>query len=436
MEIERIAVTTLGCRVNQYESEAIAARFSEHGYEVTRNKAEADVIVINTCCVTKTAESKSRRAIHQMHRLNPDALIVVVGCYSQRAGHELLSEEGVGLVCGNGEKENLVALVEEVKGKQKPQLEVCDIMRRHHFPSSEQTVRDNRRLRAYVKIQDGCEQFCTYCIVPYVRGPVVSRAYDDVIAEAKALEASGFRELVLTGIHTGFYGRDLQDGSNLARVLRGILAETGIDRIRLSSIEPIEVTDELLDIFAAEPRVCPHLHIPLQSGDDNVLEAMGRRYNRDDYLALAQRIYSRLPDAAISADIMVGFPGESEGAFLNTLDLAEKVGFAFIHCFPYSPRPGTRAAILPHRVPLALKEERQHRLLALASRLKEDYARRFIGREVEVLVEVKEKGNLLRGHTGNFLQVRFPSTKPQLIGKLVTVRAVGLDGDVLIGEEI
>lgn len=436
MNIEKVYVATLGCRVNQYESEAIAQSFSDYGYELTRSKSEADILVINTCAVTRTAESKSRRLIRHLHKENPHALIIVTGCYSQKSGHELIELEGVSLVTGNGEKERLVALVEEVKRKPQPQMEVGDIRLRHHFPCSEQTIKENRRIRAYLKIEDGCEQHCSYCIVPHVRGPVVSRAYDDVIAEAKSLADHGFQELVLTGIHTGFYGRDLPEGDDLLKVLRGLLRETAIPRIRLGSLEPGEVSDELIALLAAEPRLCPHLHIPLQSGDNLILNAMGRRYSRAQYLELVTKIYDALPAAAISADIIVGFPGESEKAFENTLALAKQARFAFIHAFPYSPRPGTRAAILPHRVPLALKEERQKRLLSLGHQLKNDFAARFIGCNLAVLVEKKDKSGLYRGHCPNFLPVHFTSKRPQLIGKIVTVKGESQQDGTIYGGEI
>ncbi len=435
MKIERVAIVTLGCKVNQYESDAIAHDFSERGYELTRTRKEADIIIINTCCVTKTAESKSRRMIRHLRRENSGALIIVTGCYSQRAGHELL-EEGVSLVTGNAEKENLVDLVEEVRQKPQPQMEVSNVMCRHRYPKSKVKEKETNRIRTYLKIQDGCDQCCTYCIVPYVRGPVVSRPFDDIMTEARCLSDQGFKELVLTGIHTGFYGKDLAVETNLTKVLKGLVAETKIERIRISSIEPKEVTDELVDLMASEPRICPHLHIPLQSGDNGILEAMGRHYSREFYLNLAERIYQKIPDAALSADIMVGFPGESQGAFENTIDVVRRVKYAFIHAFPYSPRPGTKAAIFPHRVPGSLKEERQKQLLALGEETKNQFAEKFLGHPLEVLVENKDSNGYYQGHTGNFLLVKFLSEKRNLAGKIVTVLAETNGNGVIFGKEI
>lgn len=436
MKIEKVALVTLGCRVNQYESEAIAHDFEMAGYEIVRNKKDADIIIVNTCCVTKTSESKSRRIIRHLHMENASALIVVTGCYGQRAGHELLSIPGVSLVTGNGEKENLSDLVKNLSLLQIPRLEVSNIMTRHPFPHSQLKEKETSRVRDYLKIQDGCEQFCTYCIVPYVRGPVVSRPYDDIIAEAQCIDAHGFKELVLTGIHTGFYGKDLPDGINLVTVLKGLLKETNISRIRVSSIESREVSDELIELVASEERLCNHFHIPLQSGDNEILAKMGRPYTREEYIALTKRIYKKIPDAAISADIIVGFPGESDGAFDNTIDLLANAEFAFIHSFPYSPREGTKAAIFPHRVPGQLKEERQKTLLSLGDFYKYRFAERHIWQVLDVLVESKDANGFYQGHTDNFLMVKFPAGPKNLCGKIVKVKALKNYDGILVGEEI
>lgn len=436
MKIEKVAFATLGCRVNQYESEALARDFLESGYDIAKSRKDADVIVVNTCCVTKTAESKSRRMIRHIHRENPEALIIVTGCYSQRAGHELLKEEGIALITGNGEKENLVELVDEVRGKQKPQMEVSNILCRHHFPKAGVKEKETNRVRAYLKIQDGCDQFCTYCIVPYVRGPVVSRPYDDIISEAQRLSEQGFKEIVLTGIHTGFYGKDLRVETGLIKVMEGILEKTSIERIRVSSVEPREISDELIAMVAEEPRLCNHFHIPLQSGDNGILEKMNRQYSREYYLDLVHRIYEKIPTAAISADIMVGFPGESQGAFENTLDVVEKSYYAFIHGFPYSPRPGTKAAIFPHRVPGNLMEERQKKLLRLGEESKICFSEKYVGENLQILVESKDSAGYYQGHTDNFIFVKFKSPKKNLVGKLVTVAAKENEGGILFGDEV
>lgn len=436
LKIKTVALVTLGCRVNQYESEAIARDFEKLGYEVVRNKKDADIIIVNTCCVTKMSESKSRRIIRHLHTENADAMIVVTGCYGQRAGHELLNIPGVALVTGNGEKENLAERVNQLDPRRIPCLDVSNIMMRHHFPCAKVKEKTTTRVRDYIKIQDGCEQFCSYCIIPYVRGPVVSRPYDDIIAEARCLDEKGFKELVLTGIHTGFYGKDLPDDINLVTVLKGLLKETNIRRIRLSSIEPKEVSDELIELIASEDRLCNHFHIPLQSGDNEILKKMGRPYSREEYIALTKRIYRAIPDAAISSDIIVGFPGESDGAFENTIDVLTNAEFAFIHSFPYSPREGTKAAILPHRVPGDLKEKRQKLLLSLGDFYKYRFAERHIWQTLDVLVESKDKSGYYQGHTDNFLMVRFPAETKSLCGKIVKVKALKNDEGVLIGEEV
>ncbi len=436
MEIKKVAIVTLGCRVNQYESNAIAHDFESLGYDVVRNKKDADIVIVNTCCVTKTSESKCRRSIRHIHTENPGAMIVVTGCYGQRAGHELLMIPGVGLVTGNGEKERLAELVDGLNERQMPSLDVSNIMLRRHFPAASMKEKETTRVREYLKIQDGCEQFCTYCIVPYVRGPVVSRPYDNIIEEAKSIEQRGFQELVLTGIHTGFYGKDLADGVGLIDVLEGLLKETSIPRIRLSSLESREVSDELIALVASETRLCNHFHIPLQSGDNEILEKMGRPYTREDYLALTKRIYKAIPSAAISADIIVGFPGESDGAFENTIDVVTNAEFAFIHSFPYSPREGTKAAILPHRVPGALKEKRQKLLLSIGDFYQYRFAERHLWQSLDVLVETKDKNGFYQGHTDNFLTVRFPAVRKSLCGKIVKVKALKNEDGTLIGKEI
>lgn len=436
MNIEKVAIVTLGCRVNQYESDALAHAFERLGYDIARNRKEADIIVVNTCCVTKTSESKSRRVIRHLHTENANARIVVTGCYSQKAGHELLNIPGVSLVTGNGEKETLPQRVKNLDFRQIPCLDVGNILTRHTFPNASVKIKETNRVREYLKIQDGCEQFCTYCIVPYVRGPVVSRPYDDILAEARSIDERGFKELVLTGIHTGFYGKDLPDDINLVSVLKGLLKETNIRRIRLSSLEPKEVSDELIELVAENDRLCNHFHIPLQSGDNEVLQKMGRPYTREEYIALTKRIYRAIPDAAISADIIVGFPGETDGAFENTIDVLGNAEFSFIHSFPYSPREGTKAAIFPNRVPGDLKERRQKLLLQLGDFYKYRFAERHIWQPLEVLVENKDRNGYYQGHTDNFLLVKFPAETKSLAGKMVKVKALKNDGGVLIGEEI
>lgn len=436
MIIEKVALVTLGCRVNQYESEALARDFVDRGYEIARSKKEADIIVVNTCCVTKTAESKSRRVIRHLHKENPKALLVVTGCYSQRAGHELIDVPGVDLITGNGEKENLVDLVEDVRIKQRPQMEVANILCRHHFPKAGVKEKETNRVRAYLKIEDGCDQFCTYCIVPYVRGPVVSRPFEDIMNEARTLADQGFKEIVLTGIHTGFYGKDLNINTNLAKVIKGLLEIEAIKRIRLGSLEPKEVTDEIIELMAEEKRFCNSLHIPLQSGDNGILKAMGRQYSREYYLDLVKRVCRAVPDVAISADIMVGFPGESQGAFEKTVDVVAQAHFASIHAFPYSPRPGTKAAIFPNRVPVALKEQRQQELLLFGEKMKVRFAQQYVGRTLEILVENKDSAGFYRGHSDNYILVKFKSKRRNLIGKIVKVKAETNENGALVAGEI
>lgn len=390
-----MALATLGCKVNQAETEALAADFARAGFRRVEFRQPADVYVLNTCTVTHIADRKSRLLLRQARRANPTALVVATGCYAQVAA-EAVAELNVDLVVGNPDKPRLVERVLEAR----PAM------------AGPPLVPSRGRTRAFLKVQDGCDNHCTYCIVPRARGRQHSERPDVVVSVARAQASVGCHELVLTGVHVGAYGRDLPaepDGSphNLAGLLRCLLAETTMERIRLSSIEPEDVTSELLSLWPrSRKRLCRHFHLPLQSGCDSVLQRMGRRYRAADYAALVEHIRQVVPGAAITGDVIVAFPGENEYEHAASLDFVRSVDFAGLHVFKYSPRAGTPAARLPARVPPAVAKERSESMMAAVTESAVRFRESLLGERLDVLYE--ERGNtdgLWTGLTDNYVRV-------------------------------
>ena len=383
--MKKAASFALGCKVNQYESEAIAELFAEKGYEIVDIDDEADVYVINTCTVTNFGDKKSRQLIRKVKRQNENAIVCVVGCYAQTAPQELMKVEGVNLVLGTKDRAQIVELVENYKVENGVESHVSDIMKERLFePLSIQKLAN--RTRAYLKIQDGCSQYCSYCIIPYARGPIRSREPEDVIAEVKRLAENGFKEVVLTGIHVASYGKDRRDTS-LLEILRQVHEVEGIDRIRFSSIEPNVVTEEFAQAIADMPKVCDHFHLSLQSGCDKTLKEMNRKYDTEKYRQAAATLRKYLPEVALTTDIIAGFPGETEEDFQASYDFAKEIGFAKIHAFPYSPKRGTPAAERKDQLLNAVKSERSHRLIELSDKMADDFIQAYVGKNVEVLFE-------------------------------------------------
>ncbi|MGI9950816.1 tRNA (N(6)-L-threonylcarbamoyladenosine(37)-C(2))-methylthiotransferase MtaB [Moorellaceae bacterium AZ2] len=421
MAEKRVALASLGCKVNQNELEALKGLFRSAGYQVVPFDTPADVYVVHTCTVTHLSDRKSRQMIRRAVRNNPEAVVAVTGCYAQVAPEEVLSIPGVDVIVGTRDRVRLVELVEEARRTGK----VINAVREPEKgePFEELPVTQVSRARAFLKIQEGCEEYCTYCIVPYARGPLRSRAPQLIVEEVQRLVAAGYQEIVLTGVHTGAYGRDLPGGVDLDQLLRQLLEVPGLGRLRLSSIDPLDFTPELIRTLTEAEKICPHFHIPLQSGNDFILRRMGRKYTSRQYLELLELLRTRRPRVAITTDIIVGFPGEQEDHFRHTLEVAERAAFARLHAFPYSPRAGTPAATMPDQVPAEIKKERMARLLNLGRRLEENYARSFLGETLDVLVEEKLAGdeNLWEGHTGNYLTVFF-AAPGDWTGRLVPVR--------------
>ena len=381
--MKKAASFALGCKVNQYESEAIAELFAEKGYEIVGIDEEADVYVINTCTVTNFGDKKSRQLIRKVKRQNENAIVAVVGCYAQTAPKELMEIAGVNLVIGTKDRAQIVEMVEQYNRANGVENHVSDIMKERVFePLSIQKLAN--RTRAYLKIQDGCSQYCSYCIIPYARGPIRSREPQEVVAEVKRLAENGFKEVVLTGIHVASYGKDRRDTS-LLDILKQVHEVEGIERIRFSSIEPNVVTEEFAQTMAALPKVCDHFHLSLQSGCDKTLKEMNRKYDTEKYRQAAATLRKYLPKVALTTDIIVGFPGETEEDFRESYAFAEEIGFAKIHVFPYSPKRGTPAAARKDQLLNAVKSERSHTLIQLSDRMAADFLADAVGTDAEVL---------------------------------------------------
>ncbi|WP_425806764.1 tRNA (N(6)-L-threonylcarbamoyladenosine(37)-C(2))-methylthiotransferase MtaB [Desulfitobacterium sp. Sab5] len=420
----KVCFLTLGCKVNQTESEALAQLFRNNGYEVVDSSEESDVVIVNTCTVTNTGDAKSRQVIRRMIKAHPEAFVIVMGCYAQTAPGEVLNIEGVDLVLGTQDRGKVLDLIEQVRQERKPQSNVHRIWDAAEFEELP-LMEEESRTRATLKIQEGCNRFCTYCIIPYARGPVRSRIPENAIAEAEKLVAAGYKEIVLTGIHTGAYGEDLGPEWNLARLVKRLANIPGLRRLRLSSIEPMEFTPELVGIILSSPTVCPHLHIPLQSGSDAILARMKRPYTLQEYKGLIEEFNRKLPGIAITTDIIVGFPGETEADFQNTLEFVRSCHFAGAHVFPYSKRKGTPAATYPDQLTKKVKEERVRKLMELIRQSHDDYVKKYIGQKVEVLIERVSDDGTVSGHTANYIQVQFPLRKDEKAwanGELVELR--------------
>lgn len=434
MNKRKAAFTTLGCKVNQYESEAMASLFRQHEYEVVDFEEQADVYVINTCAVTHLGNKKSRQLIRRANKRNPEAVVAVMGCYAQTAPGEILEIPGVDLVVGTRDRNRLVELVEQVQIERKPINAVTDIMQVTEFEELP-LVYQNDRSRAFVKIQEGCNNYCSYCIIPYARGPLRSRSMDNILAEVGQRVAEGYQEVVLTGICIGTYGRDQASDTTLAKLIAQLVQIPELHRLRLGSIEPTDFTPELIAVIQESPKVCRHLHIPLQNGNDYILHAMNRKYNAKEYAQLIGYVRYLIPDIAITTDVIVGFPGETQEHFNRTYSFIASMEFAELHIFKYSPRPGTKGAEMPEQVSAGEKEARSHKLINLGKELAKDYAITFIGEIIEVIVEqafTKESGHM-EGVANNYLRVVFPATE-ELKGALANVRLLEMRDNLLYGE--
>lgn len=397
----KVAIQSLGCKVNLYESEYITDQFQKAGYEIVPFQEIADVYIINTCSVTNTSDVKSRKVIHQAIRRNPDACIVAIGCFIE-ANHDY-HEDGVDILLGNANKSKVLEYVERYwQTKQNANYFVTPIPEKFDDMTMSTFL---GRTRAFIKIQDGCENFCSYCIIPYVRGKCRSKNFQTVLEEIQNYVQHGYKEVVLTGIHTGNYGVDL--GTDFAALLREIVKINGLVRLRISSIEITELTDEVLQIIRDNDVIVDHLHIPLQAGSNKILRLMNRKYDLAYFKQKMEQIREIRPDISLTTDIIVGFPFETEEDFQDTLSFVREVQFSKVHVFPYSRRSGTVAADMAEQVPGDVKKDRVRRLLALSKELETEYMKKFIGKTLPVLMEVNRTDYSL-GHTSNYLLVKVP----------------------------
>jgi len=413
------AVHTLGCKVNQYETEVMTKDLLECGFELVDFSQRADVYVINTCTVTGKSDHKSRKYITKALRKNPGAIVAVTGCYAERVKEELKSTSGIDLVLGNHSKDKIAERI-----AQKLQIEQH---RQGILPHAQ-----HFHTRALVKVQDGCDNFCSYCIVPYVRGAPRSRPLKEVRAEISALVQSGVKEVVLTGINLGKYGQDLEAKLKLADLLKATDGVARLVRIRLSSIEVKDLTTEVIAFLSSSPRFCRHLHIPLQSGDDYILKSMNRNYTADEYLRVVKEIRKMMPGIALTTDVMVGFPGETEEQFKKTKLMVKKAAFRKVHVFKYSDRAGTSASCFSKKVDYETKDRRSKELIDLGQNLAEACLDKFVGKKMDVLVEKKAPDGYLVGLTDNYIRIYFSGSK-DLEGSIVQVLAEKREGQSLRG---
>ena len=408
--MKKVALHNLGCKVNAYETEAMQEMLEHAGYEIVPFQEGADIYVINTCTVTNIADRKSRQMLHRARKMNPDAVVVAAGCYVQAQAEKQVIDPCIDIVLGNNKKQDLLTALQAYEEAHGDLREVIDINHTKEYENLHLT-KQGEHTRAYIKVQDGCNQFCSYCIIPYARGRVRSRAKEDVVAEVTDLAKNGYQEVVLTGIHLSSYGIDFENEDNLLSLIRAVHEIEGIKRIRLGSLEPRIITEEFVQAIAALPKMCPHFHLSLQSGCDATLKRMNRRYNAAEYQACCEILREEFDNPAITTDVIVGFPGETEEEFAETERFLKAIHFYEMHIFKYSRRAGTRAADMPDQVPEGTKSVRSDILLALEKQQSLEYRGRFLGTEEEILLEepIEIDGTkYMMGHTRQYVKGAVP----------------------------
>lgn len=433
----KIAFYTLGCKVNQADTASMENLFLRSGHQLVSFDGEADVYIINTCVVTNTGQRKSRQTIHRAIRKNPNALIVVTGCYPQTAAEEVKAIAGVDMIIGNQDRAQIVQLVEERLAHR--QTDTLDAV--HKLTAStafeEMAAGDiTDKTRAFLKIQEGCNQFCTYCIIPYARGPLRSRSLESIRTETQRLISAGFKEIVLIGIHLGCYGKENPDGPTLYDAVKTVLDVPGVQRLRLGSLESVEVEPRLLTLMQEDARFCRHLHLPLQAGCDKTLQAMHRPYTTAKFKTLLADIKTKVPDIAITTDVIAGFPGETEADFETTCKFAESCGFSKMHIFPFSARKGTPAEKFAGAVTEAVKKERADILGRIDETMHKTFLQAMVGQTAEVLFEQPAGEDYFEGLTGNYQRVFVKSGGRNLGGEILPVKITAFDGEKLLGEII
>ena len=399
--MNKVAFITLGCKVNQYETNAMAQEFLEKSYEVVEHTEIADIYVINTCTVTNMSDRKSRQMLRRVKELNENAIVVACGCYAQVAKSELEKIEEVDLILGNNEKKNIVELVEKFVKTKKKELEIEDVMNQKEYVEFGDVVY-TEKTRAVIKVQDGCDRFCSYCIIPYARGRVRSRKKDIIISEIRKIAKEGIKEVVITGIHIASYGKDFKEDYKLINLLEEINKIEGIKRIRLGSLEPLLITEEFVNRLVKLEKICHHFHLSLQSGCDKTLKRMNRRYTIEEFRNIVNLLRKNYEDVNLTTDIIVGFPGETDEEFDKTYEFLKEIKFYKMHVFKYSQRKGTKAAVMSGQIDGNKKEERSRKLIELSNINEKEYNENYVGKEVEILWEEK-KEEFYRGHTKNYI---------------------------------
>ena len=428
--MKKVAFCTLGCKVNQYETNAMEEKFINAGYEIVDFEQKADIYVINTCTVTNMSDKKSRQMIRRAKQLNSNAIVVAVGCYAQVSKEKLEEIEELDLILGNNEKKEIVQYIEKFEKEKLVHLE--DIMHQNEFVDFGTTVNIDKT-RAVIKVQDGCDRFCSYCIIPYARGRVRSRKLESVIEEIKTLATIGVKEIVITGIHIASYGKDFKEDISLIDLLEEINKIEGIERIRLGSLEPTIIDEKFIKRLAKLDKICHHFHLSLQSGCDETLKRMNRKYTTSEFKNVVQLLRNTYKDVILTTDIIVGFPGETEKEFNTTYEFLKEICFYKMHVFKYSRRHGTKADLMENQIMPPMQEERSKSLLTLSDRNQKKYNQEYIGKTVEVLFEEK-KGDYIKGHTGNYLIVSIKDKKIEdYHNKILKVEISDNIGEELIG---
>ncbi len=427
-----VSFITLGCKVNQFETEAMTEILEKEGFKVLPPDEVSDIYIINTCAVTKESERKSRQFINRAKRINPESLVVAAGCSVQLNSEKINKETRADIIIGTKHKGNIGKLIREKLNGSVKHYEIDDFLGRENFEELKiSSVHD--KTRANIKIQDGCSQFCSYCIIPYVRGPVRSRNHENIIKEAARIAGNGYKEIVLNGIHISSYGKELKEKYSLIELIEDINNIKGIERIRLGSIEPNLINEDFMKRYAALEKTCDHFHLSLQSGSDSVLKRMNRKYTKEEYKNNVEIIRKFMPSAGITTDIIVGFPGESDEEFNETMEFVEEIKFSRIHVFKYSIREGTKAAEMKEQITGSLKSYRSKTLIDLGESISREFMKKFVGSDLPVLIEVEKDDNLYEGYTTNYLKVLLKSDI-NVKNEIINVHINGIRNDYLLGE--
>ncbi len=430
--MKTVAFITLGCKVNQYETNAMTQQFIENDYEVVDHTQKADIYIVNTCTVTNMSDRKSRQMLRRVKELNEEAVVVACGCYAQVAKEELEKIKEINLVLGNNEKKDIVQYVEKYIKSKIPEVQTEDVMHQKDFVEFGD-ITFTEKTRAVIKIQDGCDRFCSYCIIPYARGRVRSRKPEHILSEIRKIAKEGIQEVVITGIHIASYGKDFKKQYGLIDLLEEMNEIEGIERIRLGSIEPLLITEAFVNRLEKLTKVCHQFHLSLQSGCDETLKRMNRRYTTEQFKDIVALLRNKFEDVILTTDIIVGFPGESEEEFEKTYTFLKEIKFYKMHVFKYSPRKGTKAAVMPNQIDGNKKEERSRKLIELSNQNEKAYNQNYIGKEVEILFE-EEKNGIWQGHTKNYILAHY-KTEKNIENRIMKLQCIEAEEEYIVVNE-